>query len=202
MSFVKFDSIIDTLRAQGASFEDAMDEAKKAFGLITADDPDAGNAAYANLILTDYELEGLRAAYQRSMTVGAAGQDDMTQRDYELYGTYQPFSVELCHVLNHKSGMDHTTWSHTGAPVNLYAVGAGSEKRRVLSQGIFENRGGVQNPEPGKRTRFLPVVELVRQNRIFVSGVGSRNPGGESVEEHETELEDRSRGLSREIDYT
>ena len=131
MSFVKFDSIIDTLRAQGASFEAAMAEAKKAFGLITANDADAANPEYENLILTDYELEGLRTAYERSMTVGAAGQGDMTQRDYELYGTYQPFSVELCHVLNHKSGMDHTTWSHTGAPVN----GAGSDK----FTGAFDN---------------------------------------------------------------
>ena len=135
MSFVKFDSIIDTLRAQGASFEAAMAEAKKAFGLITANDADAANPEYENLILTDYELEGLRTAYERSMTVGAAGQGDMTQRDYELYGTYQPFSVELCHVLNHKSGMDHTTWSHTGAPVNLYAIGAGSDK----FTGAFDN---------------------------------------------------------------
>ena len=135
MSFVKFDSIIDTLRAQGASFEAAMAEAKKAFGLITANDADAVNPEYENLILTDYELEGLRTAYERSMTVGAAGQGDMTQRDYELYGTYQPFSVELCHVLNHKSGMDHTTWSHTGAPVNIYAIGAGSDK----FTGAFDN---------------------------------------------------------------
>ena len=135
MSFVKFDSIIDTLRAQGASFEAAMAEAKKAFGLITANDADAANPEYENLILTDYELEGLRTAYERSMTVGAAGQGDMTQRDYELYGTYQPFSVELCHVLNHKSGMDHTTWSHTGAPVNIYAIGAGSDK----FTGAFDN---------------------------------------------------------------
>ena len=43
MSFIKFDSIIDTLRAQGASFEAAMAEAKKAFGLITANDADAAN---------------------------------------------------------------------------------------------------------------------------------------------------------------
>ena len=135
MSFVKFDSIIDTLRAQGASFEAAMAEAKKAFGLITANDADAANPEYENLILTDYELEGLRTAYERSMTVGAAGQGDMTQRDYELYGTYQPFSVELCHVLNHKSGMDHTTWCHTGAPVNIYAIGAGSDK----FTGAFDN---------------------------------------------------------------
>ena len=72
MSFVKFDSIIDTLRAQGASFEAAMAEAKKAFGLITANDADAANPEYENLILTDYELEGLRTAYKRSMTVPSA----------------------------------------------------------------------------------------------------------------------------------
>src|SRR5699024_4418574 len=58
-----------------------------------------------------------------------------TQRDYELYGTYQPFSAALCHVLNHKSGMDHTTWSHTGAPVNIYAIGAGSDQ----FTGAFDN---------------------------------------------------------------
>ena len=104
-----------------------MAEAKKAFGLITANDADAANPEYENLILTDYELDQLREAYQRSMTVGSASQDEMSQRDYELYGTYQPFSAALCHVLNHKSGMDHTTWSHTGAPVNIYAIGAGSD---------------------------------------------------------------------------
>ena len=112
-----------------------MAEAKKAFGLITANDADASNPEYENLILTDYELDQLREAYQRSMTVGSASQDEMSQRDYELYGTYQPFSAALCHVLNHKSGMDHTTWSHTGAPVNIYAIGAGSEK----FTGAFDN---------------------------------------------------------------
>lgn len=52
----------------------------------------------------------------------------MSQQDYELYGTYQPFSMALCHVLDHKSGMDHTTYAHTGASVNLYALGVGAEE--------------------------------------------------------------------------
>ena len=135
-SFIKFDTDhIDKLRAVGASFEEALTDVKNCFGLITANDPDASNPEYENLILTDYELDQLREAYERSMTVGASSQDEMSQRDYELYGTYQPFSAALCHVLNHKSGMDHTTWSHTGAPVNIYAIGAGSEK----FTGAFDN---------------------------------------------------------------
>lgn len=134
-SYVKFDARIDTMRAAGVSFENALADVKDSFGLITANDPDAANPEYANLILTDYELEQLREAYDRSMKVGTSSQDKMTQRDYELYGTYQPFSVALCHVLNHKSGMDNSTWAHTGAPVNIYAVGAGSDK----FTGAFDN---------------------------------------------------------------
>ena len=59
----------------------------------------------------------------------------MSQQDYELYGTYQPFSMALCHVLNHKSGLDHTTYAHTGAPVNLYAMGVGAEEFK----GVYDN---------------------------------------------------------------
>ena len=77
----------------------------------------------------------LRDAYERSMTVGSSSQSKMTQKDYELYGTYQPFSAAICHILNHKSGMSHTTWAHTGAPVNIYAQGVGSEK----FTGAFDN---------------------------------------------------------------
>ena len=135
-SFVKFDSEhIDKLRAAGASFETAMADVKNSFGLITASDPDASNPEYENLILTDYELDQLRDAYERSMTVGSSSQSKMTQKDYELYGTYQPFSAAICHILNHKSGMSHTTWAHTGAPVNIYAQGVGSEK----FTGAFDN---------------------------------------------------------------
>ena len=33
----------------------------------------------------------------------------------DRYGTYIPFSMAICHTINHKSGVDHTTYAHTGA---------------------------------------------------------------------------------------
>ena len=87
------------------------------------------------LLLTDYEVQNLRTAYDRTLEVGSASQKDMTQQDYELYGTYIPFSMAICHTINHKSGMDHTTYAHTGAMVNLYALGVGAEK----FGGVYDN---------------------------------------------------------------
>ena len=50
-------------------------------------------------------------------------------------GTYIPFSMAVCHTINHKSGMDHTTYAHTGAMVNVYAMGVGAEK----FGGVYDN---------------------------------------------------------------
>ena len=114
-------------------FEAAMQDVKAAFGLTLPTDPDAANAG--KLLLTDYEVQNLRTAYDRTLEVGSASQKDMTQQDYELYGTYIPFSMAICHTINHKSGMDHTTYAHTGAMVNLYAMGVGAEK----FGGVYDN---------------------------------------------------------------
>ncbi len=112
-------------------FETAMQDVKANFGLTLPTDPDAANAG--KLLLTDYEVQNLRTAYERTLEVGSASQKDMTQQDYELYGTYIPFSMAICHTINHKSGVDHTTYAHTGAMVNLYARGQGCRQvpRRV-----------------------------------------------------------------------
>ena len=77
----------------------------------------------------------LRQARRSFLKFGAASQKDMSQQDYELYGTYIPFSMAICHTINHKSGMDHTTYAHTGAMVNVYANGVGAEK----FGGVFDN---------------------------------------------------------------
>ena len=134
VSYAKFDTdYVTRYRAEKTPFESVLADVKNCFGLMTASDPDA--AANSTLVLTDYELDQIRTAYERTLNVGAAGQGDMSQQDYELYGTYQPFSMALCHVLNHKSGLDHTTYAHTGAPVNIYAMGVGAEE----FQGAFDN---------------------------------------------------------------
>ena len=108
-----------------------MQDVKAAFGLTLPTDPDAAKAG--KLLLTDYEVQNLRTAYDRTLEVGSASQKDMTQQDYELYGTYIPFSMAICHTINHKSGMDHTTYAHTGAMVNLYAMGVGAESSAVCT---------------------------------------------------------------------
>ena len=108
-------------------------DVKANFGLTLPTDPDAASAG--KLLLTDYEVANLRTAYERTLEVGASSQSKMSQQDYELYGTYIPFSMAICHTINHKSGMDHTTYAHTGAMVNLYAKGVGAENFR----GVFDN---------------------------------------------------------------
>ena len=134
MSYAKFDSTyVQGYIANKTPFETAMADVKANFGLTLPTDPDAANAG--KLLLTDYEVENLRKAYERTLTVGADAQKNMSQEDYELYGTYIPFSMAVCHTINHKSGMDHTTYAHTGASVNIYAKGVGSEKFR----GAFDN---------------------------------------------------------------
>ncbi len=134
MSYAKFDSTyVKSYIANKTPFEAAMADVKANFGLTLPTDPDAASAG--KLLLTDYEVENLRKAYERTLEVGAASQKEMSQQDYELYGTYIPFSMAICHTINHKSGMDHTTYAHTGAMVNIYALGVGAEKFR----GVFDN---------------------------------------------------------------
>ena len=134
MSYAKFDAeYVSRYVAEKTPFETAMADVKANFGLTLPNDPDAANAG--KLLLTDYEAQQLRDAYQRTLEVGASSQGKMSQPDYELYGTYIPFSMAICHAINHKSGLDHTTYAHTGAPVNLYAMGVGAEQ----FQGVYDN---------------------------------------------------------------
>ena len=82
-------------------------------------------------LLTEYDMGRLRDAYDLTMTdlirSGAYKKGDLTQEQYQLYGTYNPFSVTVTHILNNKSGVDFTSFSHTGLPVAVFAEGAGAE---------------------------------------------------------------------------
>ena len=99
MSYAKFDSTyVKGYIANKTPFEAAMADVKANFGLTLPTDPDAASAG--KLLLTDYEVENLRKAYERTLEVGAASQKEMSQQDYELYGTYIPFSMAICHTIN------------------------------------------------------------------------------------------------------
>mgnify|MGYP002596412244 CR=1 FL=1 len=78
-------------------------------------------------------MEQLRAAYEKSINGTASSQYD--QAEYVLYGTYEPLSVTITHIINNKSGISFTSYSHTGLPVAVLAEGAGSE----MFNGYYDN---------------------------------------------------------------
>ena len=120
ISFAKYDSdYVADYKANGTSFEDVLVDIEELFGLKTQGEE--GD----KLVLTEYELEQLRAAYEKSVNGTAASQYE--QEEYVLYGTYEPLSVTITHIINNKSGISFTSYSHTGLPVAVLAQGVGAD---------------------------------------------------------------------------
>ena len=116
ISYAKFDSdYVSRYKEDKTSFEDVLKDVEALFGLKPQGEE--GD----KLVLTDYELEQLRAAYEKSVNGTAASQYE--QEEYVLYGTYEPLSVTLTHIINNKSGISFTSYSHTGLPVAVLAHG-------------------------------------------------------------------------------
>ena len=66
MSYAKFDSnYVQGYIANKTPFETAMQDVKNVFGLTLPTDPTAASAG--KLLLTDYEAENLRKAYERTL---------------------------------------------------------------------------------------------------------------------------------------
>ena len=120
ISYAKFDSdYVSAYKENKTSFEDVLKDVEALFGLKTSGE--AGD----KLVLTDYELEQLRAAYEKSINGTAASAYE--QEEYVLYGTYEPLSVTLTHIINNKAGISFTSYSHTGLPVAVLAQGVGAD---------------------------------------------------------------------------
>lgn len=134
VSFAKFDTdYVENYRNNNTPFSQVLVDIKNNFGLVTQDD--AAAAADPTLVLTDYEVRKLKAAYERTLKTGASTQDKMSQEEYVLYGTYEPLSVTITHILNNKSGVAFTSYSHTGLPVPVFAIGNSSS----LFAGYYDN---------------------------------------------------------------
>ena len=82
--------------------------------------------------LSEYEIRMLEEAFDKAMT---GGRINPGSEDSLLYGTYNPLSVTLTHLLDRKSGLDWTSFSHTALPVPVFATGVGSEN----FNGYYEN---------------------------------------------------------------
>ncbi len=82
--------------------------------------------------LTEYEINLLQAAFDKAFVGENANTDDENNL---LYGYYNPLSVTLTHLLNRKSGLAWTSYSHTAVPVPVLAMGKGAEN----FDGYYEN---------------------------------------------------------------
>ena len=128
ISFAKYDSdYVANYKENQTSFEDVLVDIEELFGLKVDGEADD------KLVLTEYELEQLRAAYEKSVNGTAASQYE--QEEYVLYGTYEPLSVTITHIINNKSGVSFTSYSHTGLPVAVLAHGVNAE----VFNGYYDN---------------------------------------------------------------
>ncbi|UWG96552.1 alkaline phosphatase [Dehalobacter sp. DCM] len=121
MSYQDFDKIITTYKNSNPAtpkLEDLKNEIYQAYGLDIAS-------------LTSYEGELLANAFQKTMSNAKPS----NEQEQVLYGSYNPLSVTLCHIVNNRAGISFTSYSHTGVPVPVYAFGTGSE----LFDGFYDN---------------------------------------------------------------
>jgi len=82
--------------------------------------------------LSKYEIEMLEDAFDKAIKGISTHTSD---EDRLLYGTYNPLSVTLTHLLNRKAGIGWTSYSHTAVPVPVFAIGVGSR----IFDGYYEN---------------------------------------------------------------
>ncbi len=112
-SYDMFEAKVEGFIENKTSFDDVMTEIEAFFGLGSG-----------KLELTAYETEKLQTAYNVSVLGETIDEDEHNA----IYGGYDPLAITAIHILNNKSGIDFSSFSHTGVTVGTYAVGVGAER--------------------------------------------------------------------------
>lgn len=130
ISYAKFDSdYVSNYKKNGTSLEEVMTDVEQLFGLKLPGSE--GSNKNGGLVLTDYEYSRIKTAYEKTIK----NDNSRTQMEYDLYGTYEPLTITITHILNAKSGLGWTSNSHTGLPVPVFALGAGQDEFK----GFYDN---------------------------------------------------------------
>jgi alkaline phosphatase len=104
------------------SLDEVMPVIGQYFGLYSKSNAD--KAESSDFVLSDYEYGLMKDAFAESKKVGGSGADD--EWTDLLYGSYDPLTVTLTHILDNKAGVGWTTYAHTGLTVPVYASGTGA----------------------------------------------------------------------------
>lgn len=116
-----------------AKLSDLHEDIKNAYGLIFPTDKDAQKEENKGMVLTASEVARIEDAFKHTMR--DRNQRFYTDQEKILYGGYEPLCITLSHILNNKAGIHYTSFSHTGLPVPVYAIGVGSS----LFNGYYDN---------------------------------------------------------------
>lgn len=101
-----------------AALNDLRDDLSKYFGLDN---------------LSSDEQKALRNALIRSISGKVI--KGSSEADYLLYGGYEPFIMQITHIVNNRAGVAWTSYSHTAVPVATFAIGPNSYQ----INGMFDN---------------------------------------------------------------
>ena len=148
ISYAKFDSdYVSTYKENKTSFEDVMKDVTELFGLTapTADSADSSaqkdsadkhpeSEDDGTLAMTEYEYQKLQEAYETTMS-RTGEEEEFGQEEYVNYGSYEPLTVTITHILNNKSGINFGSYAHTGLPVEVLVKGADAD----LFDGYYDN---------------------------------------------------------------
>lgn len=140
ISYAKYDSdYVSAYKENKTDFDTVMKDVTELFGLQvpteeTSESSNQKDSADQHpesedtgaLVMTTYEYEQLKAAYETTMS-RTGEEEEFGQEEYVLYGSYEPLTVTITHILNNKSGINFGSYAHTGLPVEVLAEGAGAE---------------------------------------------------------------------------
>lgn len=140
ISYAKFDSdYVSAYKENKTDFTEVMQDVTELFGLQapagegssatqqkdSADQhPESGNDGA--LVMTDYEYGLLKSAYETTMS-RTGEEEEFAQDEYIRYGSYEPLTVTITHILNNKSGVNFGSYAHTGLPVEVLVKGNGAD---------------------------------------------------------------------------
>ncbi len=130
ISYAKYDSdFVSAYKKNGTGFAQVMKDVESLFGLKMPGS--GGSDKNGGLVLTEYELGKIKSAYEKTIK----NDKSRNQMEYDIYGTYEPLTITITHVLNAKCGLGWTSNSHTGLPVPVFAMGAGQSE----FEGFYDN---------------------------------------------------------------
>ena len=148
ISYAKFDSdYVTKYKEENTDFDTVMNDVAQLFGLMApaeegAEDTNVKDNANqhpeseddGNLYMTQYEYDLLKEAYETTMT-RTGEEEEFAQDEYIKYGSYEPLTVTITHILNNKSGINFGSYAHTGLPVEVLAMGVGQD----MFDGYYDN---------------------------------------------------------------